>query len=252
VDNNVAEMRTSVFGENANNVGAAYSLAVIMLVGLSMFKGIRAGLRWLVVPLVALVALAMAKTGSRTAFLVVAVGTVVLLLQAEAFVSRARRYVTLLLMGALLAGVVWQVPTVLDRFQHLGEQDVSRQEPRARMVPVLWEIFLRHPVLGSGPDRYGAELTRRAMPYMIHEDQPMSAHNLVLLLLVETGIIGFLVFGVGFGKALVAGWRARHRPCGYLPLALLLPVCVVGIVSADPTQNHIFWLAVAYALAGAA
>ncbi len=32
---------------------------------------------------------------------------------------------------------------------------------------MLWDIFLRSPVYGSGPDQYQFELTRRAMPHLI-------------------------------------------------------------------------------------
>jgi len=55
------------------------------------------------------------------------------------------------------------------------------------MIPVLWDIFLRSPITGTGPDRYQYELTRRAMPYMTEKQQTINSHNLALLLLVETG-----------------------------------------------------------------
>jgi len=95
------------------------------------------------------------------------------------------------------------------------------------------------------------ELTRRAMPYLLRDGRTIVAHNLALLLLVETGLIGFLIFSTGLCKALAAAWRARLRPCGLLPLALLVPFFVSGILLSNPSSNHMFWFTIAYALAGA-
>jgi len=249
VDNSVEELRTTIFGENANASGAMYASAIIVLIGLAMLKDIKLSRRLLVFPLIGLVGLAMAKTGSRTAVVMVAIGILVLLFQVESFHSRARRYAALILAGAVLAGGVWQVPTVMERFEDINTQNIGRLNPRARMAPVLWEMFLRCPVWGSGPDQYQFELTRRAMPYLVRDQRTIAAHNLVLLLLVETGLIGFLIFSTGLCEALAAAWRARLKSCGLLPLALFLPFFVSGIVLSNPTSNQAFWFAIAYALA---
>jgi len=252
VDNSIDQVRTTIFGENANVVGAAYAVAIVIVIGLGMFKDARLSHRLLSFALVALLGIGMAKTGSRTAFLMVGLGVSVLLFQAESFSSRARRYSGLILMGVILGGAVWQVPTVIERFRDIDTQDVGRKNPRARMAPVLWEMFLRSPIYGSGPDQYTFELTRRAMPYLIREQKTIEAHTLVLLLLVETGVIGFLIFSVGFCSVLAAAWRARGKACGFLPLALFLPFFVSGIFLSNPTSHKSFWFVIAYALAGAA
>ena len=171
--------------------------------------------------------------------------------QAESFSPRLRRYAALVLTGAILAVAVWQVPTVMERFQDIDPHNIGQDNPRARMAPVLWEMFLRSPIYGSGPDQYSPELTRRAMPYLIREQRTIASHNLVLLLLVETGVIGFLVFSAGPCAALAAAWRARLKACGFLPLALFLPFFVSGIFLSNPTSHEAFWFTLAFALAGA-
>jgi O-antigen ligase len=252
VDSNILEVRTTVFGENANVVGATYAVALISLIGLGMFKDVRLSRQLLLLPLITLVGLGLAKTGSRSAGLMVVMGIIVLLFQAESFASKARRYWTLVLIGAILVAVVWQVPTVIERFRDLDPHNIGQQNPRARMAPVLWEMFLRSPIYGSGPDQYSFELTRRAMPYLIREQRLIGSHNLVLLLLVETGIIGLLIFSTGLWKALAAAWRARRNSCGFLPLALLLPLVISSMVVCNPSHYGVFWFAIVYALAGAA
>src|SRR6202043_130641 len=130
--------------------------------------------------------------------------------------------------GAVLTVILWKIPTAMERFDQLNPRNIGQDNPRARMAPVLWEMFLRSPIYGLGPDAYDFELTRRAMPYLIKQQNLIVAHNLALLLLVETGLIGFLLFSFGLKAALVAAWRARLNPCGSLPLALLLPLTIGG------------------------
>jgi O-antigen ligase len=117
------------------------------------------------------------------------------------------------------------------------------------MFPVLWEMILRRPVIGGGPDYYQDELTRRAMPYLLQKHRTISAHNLVLLLLVETGLIGLIIFGRGVAAAIASAWRARLSSLGLLPLAMFVPLIIVGMASSDPHYNKVFWFAMAYALA---
>jgi len=249
--NNGVDGRSTVFGENANVVGVTYAVAIIVIATLGMFKGGNMRQRLLVFALIILVGTALAKTGSRTSVLILAMGICVILFQGRSFGSPAKRLLNLLLVAAVIGAVIWQIPTVMKRFQML-ESYVKEQEGRVRMMPVLWEIFLRSPIYGSGPADYQIELTRRAMPYLIKDQRTIVAHNLVLLLLVETGIIGLLLFACGVKAALVAAWRARLKPCGSLPLALILPLAIAGTSLSDPSHHMIFWFAMAYALAGTA
>lgn len=244
--------RTSVFGLNANELGATYATAAIALLGLWVVPPRTWVQRRLPFPLITLIGMAMAKTGSRTAILVLATGTVVLLAMGQSFGSRARRVAGLVLMGAVLVPILWRIPSVMARFEQLDPENIGKQNPRARMAPVLWEMFLRSPIYGLGPDEYSFELTRRAMPYLVNEQKTITAHNLILLLLVETGTIGLLLFGLGLRSALVAAWRARRRPCGPIPLALLLPLVIAGATVCNPSHHLVFWMALAYGLAGAA
>jgi O-antigen ligase len=246
-----AEGRTSVFGENANVVGATYAIAAIALVGLVMFKDMRLHQRLLLLPLVALVMAALAKTGTRAGLLIVLMGIAVLFSQGQAFGSRIKRIAIVVLTGAVLVGVSSQIPAAVERFENLDVSRLADQEGRARMIPVLWEIFLRSPVYGSGPDDYLFELTRRAMPHLLQKQNLISSHNLALKLLVETGLIGFLLFASGVKASLVSAWKARLKPCGSLPLAFLLPLIIAGAIVAEPSYYLVFWLATAYALAGA-
>lgn len=245
------EKRSAVFSMNANEESASYAIAIIVLLGLWMSRSQHWIQRWAPLPLVALIGAAMAMTGSRGAFLFLAIGALVLFFLGESFGSKTRRLAILLALGAVLAVMVWQIPTVMERFGDLNAHNLGQNNPRARMAPVLWEMFLRSPIFGLGPDSYEWELTRRAMPYMINQGRLIVSHNLALTLLVETGIVGFLVFSTGLGAALAAAWRARLQPCGPLPMAMLLPLVISAATVGDPSHQLVLWAAIAYALAGA-
>ena len=248
VDNG-AEGRSTVFGLNANEIGETYGLALVALVALGLFRETKQTLRLLVFPLALLTAIALARTGSRTGALLATLGILILLPQTRAFVPRIKRYLILSLVALVFAGVMYQIPTVMKRFSAVASSDVTQEEARARMVPVLWEIFLRSPVYGSGPEQYQYELTRRAMPYLADKQQLINAHNMPLFILAEMGIIGLLIFGVGLVMALAAAWRARLDSCGLLPLAWLLPITVAGLTISCPVFSPLLWVAIGYALA---
>ena len=246
------EGRTTVFGENANVAGATYAIAAIALVGLGMLKEIKPGQRLMLLPLIAAVVAGLAKTGSRTGVMILLMGIAVLFGQGRAFGSRTKRVAILVLIGAVLAGVISQIPLAVKRFEKLDSSNIREQEARVRMIPVLWEMFLRSPIYGSGPDGYELELTRRTMPYLLKDQKLIVAHNLALKLLVETGVIGFLLFAWGVKAVLVSAWKARLKPCGSLPLALILPLTIAGCIVSDPSHDLVFWFAMAYGLAGTA
>jgi O-antigen ligase len=248
VDNGV-DGRSTIFEQNANEIGEIYGVALVALVALGLFRNTKQSLRFIVFPLAGLIAIGLAKTGSRTGTLFAVLGILILLPQTRAFVPRIKRYLVILLLALVFAGVVSQIPTVLKRFEN-ASSGPAKEESRVRMIPVLWEIFLRRPITGTGPDRYQYELTRRAMPYMAEKQQTINSHNLALLLLVETGVIGFTLFWIGLGKTLISAWRARNGSCGLLPLAWLLPMSIGGLTICSPIFAPIFWLAIAYALAG--
>ena len=89
------------------------------------------------------------------------------------------------------------------------------------------------------------------MPYLLRDSRTIVSHNLVLLLLAETGLVGFGLFAPGVLLALRGAWRACPKPAGSLPLALLAPLVIGGAIVSNPTHDLIFWFATAYALAGA-
>lgn len=241
--------RSSVFRENANVVGTTYALGIISMVWLLLAQQNKWSHRLLLLGLIPLTGIGLAMTGSRTAAFIVVFGILVLLLQSHSVLFTWRGLLVLIGITLILGTIVYKVPTILKRFDLVRSGD-PRTEPRVRMLPVLWEIYQRNPLLGSGPSDYVQELTQRAMPYLLKKNTNIVSHNLLLLLLVETGLLGLFVFGRAFGLALGSAWRARRTEAGKLPLALLLPLALAGTLSSDPHYQPAFWFAMAYGLSG--
>src|SRR5262249_3510321 len=76
------------------------------------------------------------------------------------------------------------------------------------------------------------------------------AHNLVLHLFLEVGLIGAMPFLIGLGLCARAAWKGRSGRLGVLPLALLLTVFAINL--AHTWLSHkLMWLVLALALATA-
>src|SRR6266850_4577240 len=58
--------RSTIFEQNANEIGETYGVALVALVALGLFKSTTQKLRFIVFPLAGLIATGLAKTGSRT------------------------------------------------------------------------------------------------------------------------------------------------------------------------------------------
>src|SRR6185503_2395135 len=129
---NGIEGRSTIFGENANVVGATYAVAGIAIIALGMFRDLKVGRRLLLLPLISVVAIGLAKTGSRGAVLILAMGILILSFQGRSFGSMPKRVGTLLLIGAVFVGIVWQIPTVMKRFEQLEGSNLGQKEGRVR------------------------------------------------------------------------------------------------------------------------
>jgi putative inorganic carbon (HCO3(-)) transporter len=136
---------------------------------------------------------------SRGAYLAFAVSMIFLAL------FRERK----LLVGMLIVVIGWQVflPTAAQErismtYQKNEGLDKSAQE-RVDLWEDAWNLFSGHPVFGIGFDVYSALDRVEAEGHGFLHD----THDYYLKVLVETGIIGILVFLWLLGGILREGWR---------------------------------------------
>jgi O-antigen ligase len=98
--------------------------------------------------------------------------------------------------------------------------------------------------LGWQPVAYWEELARRVGQIWAAKD----AHNLILHLLLEVGLVGAVPFLIGLFLCARCAWTARSGSFGALPLALML-----ATLSANLTHTYLSrkpqWLVLAFAAA---
>src|SRR5881409_3105277 len=103
-----------------------------------MFKDVKLHQRVLLFLMIGAVAIGLAKTGSRSAVLILALGIAVVIFHGRAFGAKSKRLALAAAIGIILAGVVWQIPTVVERFQQVSSSaKLQKREGRVRMAPVL-------------------------------------------------------------------------------------------------------------------
>ncbi|WP_257307417.1 O-antigen ligase family protein [Geothrix campi] len=227
--------RISAFELNANVLGVIYATG--FLIALARVIQARAGYgrftRLLFAGAGVIALLGLLLTGSRTAGVFVAVGSLVLVMveTRRAGWSQPAILTTVLLVGGLL-GVGLVNSIIGQRSERIVDSGVS-SEARARMAPILIEQFLRAPLLGLGPENYRAELGHRSRSD--NSDFGIVAHNQLAMFAVEMGLFGIVPFLSLCGLLIYQSWRVRMLEGG-LPLALALP-CVI---TACTTSNIAF------------
>jgi O-antigen ligase len=198
---------------------AAPSAGVAMMMGLLAavwLRGARVRGAWITVALV-LIAAALLVTFSRQAWIGVLAGLLVL------GARRGRRGVLALL--GLLAVLLLLVPVPGHDATFAGylasSANTSTTSTATRIG--LWQQALdfigARPVLGIGPGQYSS-LNPDAGNHPI-----FYAHNVVLDLAVELGVLGAAAFVALFGAAIAGAWRRRAD----LAAALLVAYLVAGL-----------------------
>ncbi|MDI5934165.1 O-antigen ligase family protein [Halomonas kalidii] len=225
---------------NLNHQAYLFTLGLMTLIWLLMEK-LRALPLWHLlagIAGVALLLLAILKTGSRGAFLSMVAG-LVLLLWLGARKRNASAYAYLL--PPLILLVVWQVFTndlVVERLFNT----VAGQEDNSRLV--IWSraghMLAQQPWIGHGPD------FMRLLGGYYQPGVVINTHNGYLQVLLAFGIPAF-IFWLGLvGSALWRCWRVRSTPAGALFISVMAVTLMFGMTS-DLAFDRFFWVTLALA-----
>lgn len=116
------------------------------------------------------------------------------------------------LLGAMLLGPSGPAGVLLARFASMGSPEASPDDHRAEIWGLAARTFEAHPVLGAGPG--GLLPASTAGDSATIGVAPLHAHNLVLTVASETGLVGLLALGV---IALAAVRTVLSAPGATLP-----------------------------------
>lgn len=130
--------------------------------------------------------------------------------------SRSLLIGLLIIAGIFISGMVF-------RFTSLSLTDTAVIE-RVEQYKNAYQVFLTSPLFGVGYKNYLPSLTHlEIVSTGFRFFQPV--HNVFFLLLVETGIIGFLIFLIGLGKLIK---QLLHTKKSLLPLSLFMFFILTG------------------------
>jgi len=188
---------------------------------------------------------AMIYTASRGGIIAFMIGVA---LYALPYRASKRKMVALLGATIAVVGVVYIVvnnSTALSRLE--TTYDRGDTSGRGEIFAASIEMIAEKPLLGWRPVMWAYELgAREGRGYKARD-----AHNLVLHLLLEVGLLGAVPFLIGLGLCVRAAWIARVRSLGLLPLVWLVNVIATGMVL-TPIRSKYLWLAVILSLASEA
>lgn len=181
-------------------------LAGFLLVGLVFLATVfRKAEKWkkiLIRGVVLLGSITLCLTLSRTAIVLGIVMLGMLLFHIVAF--KTRKYQLQVIGGSLLVLSIL-VLFLFPRFVGVnitGESVVLREE----LLQASWQMFISHPVMGVGLQNFLVNLPAVAPRLPI---QPV--HNIFMLVLSETGIVGFLLFIYMLGKTILHVWSSSFE-----------------------------------------
>jgi O-antigen ligase len=233
--------RVTGLAEDANTVAAILSLGVLSLVSL-VITGSR--VPWLARGLGGMAVLCLVsgivRTGSRGGMLALAAGLLAFAAGERSRVKMMRNVLVVTAAAGCLALCLLSWESALTRWQttlydgNTAGRDIIMME--------TCKLIQERPLFGWGPvtaDRaLGAALGLATR----------GTHNLWLGVLLESGVVGTLLYGIGVALCVRAAWHARHGAAGVMPLALVTVVMVANLSLVWHNQKA-HWLVLALALA---
>jgi len=236
------ERYTSFAGIDPNSAGVVMALAIPMAWWLAQESDVirnRKWLRMLNYAYIPLATFAILLTASRTALLAVIIAYMFILVAAQSLGWITRIFIIAMLGGAIY-GVTQYVPAAsFERLNTIGES-ISENDLTGRGE--IWQEgieFIRdYPVLGIGGGNFAYRSTIG-----------LPAHNLVISVWAETGLIGVVLYLSIIGVVI---WSAlRHRPMEAFFWCTLILIWATGAASLNWEARKQTWLIFGLTMASA-
>jgi O-antigen ligase len=246
-------VRRTVFGQNADLLGANMALGLVVLMVLAFGPG-----RWWRVRVVTATAAAfvLAKSlmlvSSRGAIVGVAIGVLAFTVNTTNIRLFARNLAIALVASAALSVAVYRSGSMMKRYQKTFE--TGSLSGRERIYPEAWQMFLDRPLFGWGPVDATFEMGRRTAGDTIgqHNADGISAnparetHNLALEVLTSMGVAGAAPIFLCMALSILTAWAARTGPRGTAPLTLVMTVLILSM-NINWAASKQLWIVLAYA-----
>ena len=190
--------------------------------------------------------------GTRGAWIAVAVSCTVVGFMA---VQRKKRFLLGMLVAVFVfSGIFSFSPILSGRLATIGDMQFQSNSERLLLWKSAFHMFEDHPIVGVGLSRFREEyqggyiLPEAKEPYLDH------AHNNIMHMLAECGIIGVLalvIFWLTWFSYGVASWRKMRSVAALVFLAVLLGSFLQGLTEYNLGRSFVmkvYWLLLALCL----
>jgi O-antigen ligase len=244
--------RTSVLGQNPNNMANNISLGVVALMGFAFGRNKTSSWgKYVAPPLAVIMVGAIIDTGSRGALVALGIGFAAFAIRGKTLWAKAKSLIIVLVVLGGLVLAVLQTPSLVSRYKETLEG--NQMSGRENIFPTAWGMFKEKPFIGWGPIDNKFELGRRLQIMYggpVGPDGSKDTHNMLLEILTSTGLFGTVPLLICVILCLLAAWRARRGPQGALPIVMVITVILINM-SGNWSASKLDWLMMACALASA-
>jgi O-antigen ligase len=229
---------------DVNAAGSLYALAAVTALGYAWLQQRR---RFLWVAALVIMAPAIWLSGSRSAYLALVAGAVVLAALRRRWQPTGRH---LAIGASLFVATMLAAGLLLDPESGTGGSAEQSVNLRSQFLLTSARMFASAPVLGVGVGRYFGRSAEFMTPQLRTLYGNENAHNYFAQQFAELGLVGGLVFVWLIASVLTYGWRAARRSPvdgGLQPLcaatAAYVVTCVTGHPLLVPEAALPFWVA---------
>lgn len=236
------EGRYTVFGSNANELGIRAALSIVIFLFLYFKKGFSTLIeKPVLLILCPLMLHSILSTGSRTAFLVLFTGLLILYKPQKGMSVAAKGVLFYAMMGILV--VVWVVflresLVVIRLFDTVNSSDLSGRD-------FLWAkvflIIVENPLFGVGKTGYAMEISALLNQ---NKDGIASPHNVFVETLAYTGIVGLSILLLFLFRVIKAIVRTFRKDKNRYPLAFFMPI-LATLLSGQLFHPKVYWVLIA-------
>lgn len=234
------DMRVSVFGSFANGLG--FNLAITFIIILSFVfenKSSHGKIRYLLLLILPLMLKVIAETGSRGAFVTLAIGVIIFIL----FIKMRRKYKSIFVVFGIISAYgmfIYMLQTDVFKTRLQLALETGDTSNRTEIWEMVLPLFMNNPVFGIGETGYQNYAPRLLNNYL-------SPHNVFIELLLYTGVVGLISYSMLlyqiFRKSLLL-----YRSYTYILPGILLSMSLILFLNGQGLFVKLVWLIFAYIL----
>lgn len=202
--------------------------------------------RWLVMIALLVSTVALLVTESRGGWLAAIIASMAVF--AFNFVEYKKRILKLSVICICMIAMFVFCGNLTSRLASIVDMQEQAHTERVLMWHSAWNMFQDYPLKGVGLGNYAEAYQNRYILPEAREPHIGMAHNNIMQMLGECGLLGTIPFLLFFGYVLFWAWKCRHTLAGQCVMGITLVVQLHGMVDGSFTVLPVmrwYWLLLA-------